>query len=107
MSSIKRVSLVLIVAAGIAACERGADTATLQRAPAAQPAARITPQMDAAAQTIGGERIRSVIAEIADDRYGGRLPGTEGDTLTRRYLAAELERIGFAPGGAGGSYEQP
>jgi Zn-dependent M28 family amino/carboxypeptidase len=106
MSSIKRVSLVLIAAAGIAACDRGADTAPQSAAPPAA-AGRITPQMDAAAQTINGERIRSVVAEIADDRYGGRLPGTEGDTLTRRYLAAELKRIGFAPGGAGGSYEQP
>ena len=47
------------------------------------------------------------MAELADDRYGGRLPGTEGDMLARAYLAAELARLGFAPGGDGGSYEQP
>ena len=62
--------------------------------------------MDAAAQTISADRMRGVIAEISDDRYGGRLPGTEGDTLARGYLAAELAKIGFAPGAAGGSYEQ-
>src|SRR5262245_60197162 len=103
MSSIKRISLVLIAAAGIAACERDSGTAS----PPAQPAGRITPQMETAAQAITSVRIRDVVAEISDDRYGGRLPGTQGDTLSRRYLAAELKRLGFAPGAADGSYEQP
>ncbi|HSC15952.1 MAG TPA: peptidase M28, partial [Gammaproteobacteria bacterium] len=89
------------------ACERDAGTGSQSAAPPAQPAARITPQMDTAAQTITGEKLRRVIAELSDDRYGGRLPGTEGDTLTRQYLAAELARIGFAPGAPEGGYEQP
>src|SRR5690349_7432920 len=107
MSSIKRIAWVVVAAASIAACERGSETASQGAAPPAQPAGRITAQMDAAARTINGERIRDVVAELSDDRYGGRLPGTEGDTLARRYLAAELAKLGFAPGGAGGSYEQP
>ena len=78
MWSIKRISLVLLAALGIAACDRDADTGA-QSAPPAQPASRITPQMESAAQTITGEKIRRVIAEIADDRYGGRLPGSDGD----------------------------
>ena len=107
MSSIKRVSLVLLAAVGIAACDRDADTGAQSAAPPAQPASRIAPQMESAAQTITGEKIRRVIAEISDDRYGGRLPGTEGDLLARRYIAAELQRIGFAPGSPDGGYEQP
>jgi hypothetical protein len=103
MSSIERISLALVAAACIAGCDRNASTPE-SAAPSA-PAA-ITPQAEAAAEVIVGERIRSVIAEIADDRYGGRLPGSEGDLNARRYLAAELERIGFAPG-PNGSYEQP
>src|SRR5262245_44124471 len=98
MSSIKRISLVVIAVVGIAACDRGADTSSPSAAPPAQAASRITPQMETAAQAITGEKIRRVIAEIADDRYGGRLPGSEGDALARRYIAAELQRIGFAPG---------
>jgi Zn-dependent M28 family amino/carboxypeptidase len=104
MSSIERISLALVAAACIAGCDRNASTPE-SAAPSA-PAATITPQAEAAAEVIVGERIRSVIAEIADDRYGGRLPGSEGDLNARRYLAAELERIGFAPG-PNGSYEQP
>src|SRR5688572_17218085 len=107
MWSIKRTSWVLAAVIGIVACERDAGTGSQSAAPPAQPAARITPQMDTAAQTITGEKLRRVIAELSDDRYGGRLPGTEGDTLTRQYLAAELARIGFAPGTPEGGYEQP
>jgi Zn-dependent M28 family amino/carboxypeptidase len=107
MWSIERISLLLIAAAGIAACERDAGPDSQSAAPAAQPASRITPQMEAAAATIDGEKLRRVIAELSDDRYGGRLPGTDGDTMTRQYLAAELGRIGFAPGTPDGGYEQP
>jgi Zn-dependent M28 family amino/carboxypeptidase len=106
MWSTRRISWVVIAAVGIAACERDAGTGSESAAPPAQPAPRITPQMDAAAQTITGEELRRVIAELSDDRYGGRLPGSEGDTLTRQFLAAELQRIGFAPGSPGGGYEQ-
>jgi PA domain len=107
MSSVKRIEWVLVMAAGLAACGRDAGTDSESASPPAQPAARVTPQMEAAAETIDGEKLRRVIAELSDDRYGGRLPGTEGDTLTRRYLAAELARIGFAPGSPDGGYEQP
>ena len=107
MSSIKRISLVLLTAVGLAACDRDADTGAQSAAPNAEAASRITPQMESAAQMITGEKIRRVIAEISDDRYGGRLPGSEGDMLARRYIAAELQRIGFAPGSPDGGYEQP
>ncbi len=105
--------MALVVASLVAGCERDAGTPTedATRAtgapsagvPAPQGAARITEQAEAAARLIDGEKIRRVVAEIADDRYGGRLPGTEGDQLTRAYLAAELARVGFASG-EGGSY---
>src|SRR6188508_1180979 len=107
MSSISRIAWVLVAAGGIAACERESGTVSQSTSSPAQPAGRIMAPMDAAAQTISADRIRGVIAEISDDRYGGRLPATEGDTLARRYLAAELAKVGFAPGAAGGSYEQP
>jgi Zn-dependent M28 family amino/carboxypeptidase len=62
---------------------------------------------DRAAATIGGEQIQAVIAEIADDRYEGRSPGSAGDTMARTYIAAQLERLGFEPGTADGGWEQP
>ena len=75
MSSIKRIEWVVVAALALAACGRDADTGAGSQAaaPPAEAASRITPQMEMAAQTINGEKIRRVIAEIADDRYGGRL----------------------------------
>jgi Zn-dependent M28 family amino/carboxypeptidase len=60
-----------------------------------------------AATTIEPGYIRDIIAELASDRYQGRGPGSDGDRLTLSFLADELDAIGFAPGGPGGSWEQP
>jgi Zn-dependent M28 family amino/carboxypeptidase len=94
-----------------APAELGAESAQPSPAPPpdATPAApsRVTPAAIAAANAITGEDIRAVVAEIADDRYMGRAPGSPGDKMTRAYLAKELAARGFEPGGAGGSWEQP
>jgi Zn-dependent M28 family amino/carboxypeptidase len=84
----------------------------LDAAPAASPPApaapsRIAPAAIEAAGVIAGNDIRRVVAEIADDRYAGRAPGTPGDKRARAYLAAELKALGFAPGAEDGGYEQP
>jgi hypothetical protein len=45
--------------------------------------------------------IRSHIEILASDRYGGRRPGTEGETLTAHYIATQLAAAGFSAGGEG------
>lgn len=45
--------------------------------------------------------LRPHIAELSSDRYGGRRPGTEGETLTAHYIATHLARAGFVAGGEG------
>lgn len=60
----------------------------------------------AAAAGIAAGDMRAVVAELADDAYGGREPGSEGDVKTREFLAQRLETLGYAPG-AEGSYQQP
>jgi hypothetical protein len=45
--------------------------------------------------------LRAHVAELASDRYGGRRPGTEGETLTAHYIASHLARAGFVAGGEG------
>src|SRR5688572_8350976 len=67
---------------------------------------RVTLTAVNAAERITGDEIRRVVAEIAGDDYGGRGPGSEGEIKTRAFLAAELAKLGFAPAGANGSYEQ-
>jgi len=79
-------------------------------APAAKPAVMPDPVPAAAqeaAKAITGDVLRQAVTEISDDRYEGRAPGTRGDVLARRWLASELGKIGFQPGGADGSWEQP
>jgi Zn-dependent M28 family amino/carboxypeptidase len=103
----------------LAGCQRetptelGPESAASEPGPppasAATPAApsRIPPAAIAAANAIGGDDIRGVVAEIADDRYMGRAPGSPGDKMTRAYLEKELAKRGFEPGADGGSWEQP
>jgi len=61
----------------------------------------------AAAAQIDEQLMRSVVLEIADDRYAGRGPGTDSDRMTREYLAEQLAELGFLPGAAGGQWDQP
>jgi Zn-dependent M28 family amino/carboxypeptidase len=101
----------------LAGCQRDTPTElgpqTAATPPPLAPAApvpapsRITAAAAAAATTIAADDIRRVVAEIADDRYGGRAPGSAGDKLTRAYLVRELQELGFEPGAADGSWEQP
>ena len=51
--------------------------------------------------------LRAPIRFLASDELEGRGPATRGDALARRYLAAELESLGYEPGGENGGWEQP
>ncbi len=63
--------------------------------------------IDAAATAIDEQTILGTVAEISSDAYRGRGPATEGDRMTRAWLAARLEEYGFEPGGPDGTWEQP
>jgi len=65
-----------------------------------------TEQEAAAANEITGENLHAVVAEIADDRYQGRGPGSEGDEMARQYLIQQMTALGLQPGGDSGSWEQ-
>ncbi len=65
----------------------------------------IPPAALTAAEAISAERIRTDVAELASDAYGGREPGTAGDAKARAYLASRLQALGYAPGAADG-YQQ-
>jgi Zn-dependent M28 family amino/carboxypeptidase len=101
-----------LAAAALAGCgprEPAPPAASAPAAPAAAGAAALALPVGAAQaqEAITADAIKNVVAEIADDRYAGRAPGTPGDRMTRSYLAAALDKLGFEPGGPGGGYEQP
>jgi Zn-dependent M28 family amino/carboxypeptidase len=54
----------------------------------------------AAAARISADEISGHLRFLADDLLEGRSPGTRGDELAARYLAAQLEAMGVAPGAA-------
>lgn len=54
----------------------------------------------------GGARWWSHVAELADDRYEGRLTGTPGYDRAATYVARQFEALGLKPAGTDG-YLQP
>jgi hypothetical protein len=50
--------------------------------------------------------LEAPIRFLASDALEGRGPATRGDTLARLYLAAELQSMGYLPGGDKGGWEQ-
>ena len=84
-----------VVFGGLLAGAAGADAGTF------------TDAAQKAAQSISGADMRAVVSEIAGDAYAGRGPGEPGDPRTRAWLAAELKKIGFAPGAEDGAWQQP
>ncbi len=55
---------------------------------------------------IRAEDIARRIEMLSSDAFGGRGPGSEGETLTIDYLIDEFKRMGLAPGGEGGAWTQ-
>ena len=51
-----------------------------------------------AAALIEGNKLRTVVAELAGDAYEGRGPGTQGDRKARAWMVARLASLGIAPG---------
>ncbi len=58
-------------------------------------------------QGASADRIRGDIVTLASDAYGGRAPGTRGDTLATRYVQEMMQAAGLTPGAADGGWRQP
>ncbi|MFN8941589.1 MAG: peptidase M28, partial [Acidobacteriota bacterium] len=54
-----------------------------------------------------GRRWWAHVERMASDELKGRDIGSEGYEVAARYVAAEYEKVGVAPGGSGSSYFQP
>jgi Zn-dependent M28 family amino/carboxypeptidase len=67
----------------------------------------LPPGVDEAKRVIKTQRIAGAVRFLADDLLEGRAPASRGDRLTRLYVAARLEALGYEPGGPDGGWEQP
>jgi Zn-dependent M28 family amino/carboxypeptidase len=56
---------------------------------------------------ISAERLSRDVQILASDPFGGRAPGTPGETRTIEWLIGELQAIGLEPGGPDGAWTQP
>jgi Zn-dependent M28 family amino/carboxypeptidase len=76
-------------------------------APASMPEPASMAGAQQAARLIDKGALEAPVRFLSDDLVEGRGPATRGDKLARLYLASQLEQMGYAPGGPGGSWEQP
>src|SRR5437667_11185910 len=63
-------------------------------------------QVAAASLAITEGAIRGHIRFLADDLLEGRGPGSRGDELAQRYIAAQYESLGFKAAAPGGGWFQ-
>ena len=60
---------------------------------------------------ITADLLHRQVAELSDDAFAGRLPGSPGDLAARRWIAEQMAAIGLEPAGdagpAGPTWEQP
>ena len=67
---------------------------------AAAPSTDIPANVDAVAKAeITASALRAPVRFLASDELEGRGPATRGDALARLYLSAQLETLGYQPGG--------
>src|SRR5262245_29704503 len=65
------------------------------------------PDRAPAYDTIRQEALKADLYFLASDDLQGRLTNTPGNRIAADWIASRFERMGLAPGGAGGSYFQP
>src|SRR5206468_4944189 len=66
-----------------------------------------SPAERAAANRITAAEISAHVRFLSDDQLEGRKPGQPGDELAIKYLASQLEAMGYRPAGDNGTFLQP
>jgi len=61
---------------------------------------------ESALTTIEARNLSAHVGKLASDEFGGRAPGTRGETLTVQYLAEQFAQSGLTPGNPDGTFFQ-
>jgi Zn-dependent M28 family amino/carboxypeptidase len=97
----KRLSLVGILVALVAACTSKSET------PAPQPQATAAVQVPLASMPkIDQQKILEHIKVLSSDEFEGRAPGTKGEELSVKYIQDQFKRLNLKPGNPDGTYVQ-
>src|SRR5207302_9498540 len=67
----------------------------------------LSPAERAASRRITANEISAHLRFLSDDQLEGRKPGSAGDELAIKYLASQLEAMGYQPAGDKGTFLQP
>ena len=105
---ILKVTAAAILATVLTACGAGdgGSNGTVDVTAPGQEPGTVNQVAEQAAKEIDEAYLRGIVAEISDDRYEGRGPGSPGDEAARAYLADQMAKIGLQPGAADGSWQQ-
>ncbi|MEO1085019.1 MAG: M28 family peptidase [Acidobacteriota bacterium] len=107
MQNLLKILLSLALLGAVVGCQPAADSDSAETPPAAVEPSKLLAAASSAAEAIDEATLRTHIATLSDDAMGGRAPGTEGDLMTRKYIAEQMAAVGLEPGGVGGTWEQP
>lgn len=100
--------LILLGASLASGCVFGSRAALAQQAAlAAESAGPAAAVQAAATAAITEAALRGHIRFLADDLLEGRGPGSRGDLLAQRYVAAQFEALGMQPAAPTGGWFQP
>src|SRR5437764_7341232 len=66
----------------------------------------LSPEERASSSRITANEISAHIRFLSDDQLEGRKPGSAGDELAIKYLASQLEAMGYQPAGDNGTFLQ-
>jgi Zn-dependent M28 family amino/carboxypeptidase len=72
----------------------------------AAPSVAAPPQLARAMKLLTAPELRADIRFLSDDLLEGRAPGTPGDELAMKYIAARFEALGLEPAGDNGTFIQ-
>src|SRR5688572_2301784 len=101
MALMKRLSLVCILVASVAACGGPSE------APPPQQQTAAAPQLPLASMPkIDQEKILEHVKVLSSDEFEGRAPGTKGEGLTVTYIQDQFKTLNLKPGNPDGTFVQ-
>src|SRR5438270_10798399 len=97
-------SLLSAVAVAVVVLLAAAAPKPAAKSPAAPSSVPVA--MQRALDAFSGDAMRAHVRYLSDDLLEGRGPGTRGDDLAMKYIAAQFEAYGLEPNGDHGTYYQ-
>jgi Zn-dependent M28 family amino/carboxypeptidase len=99
-------SLALLVAFACACAQTTEPTNQTSAQPSPAVAVGLPAELKPALDSITPDDIMRHIKTLSSDEFEGRGPGTNGETLSVKYITEQFQRIGLKPGNPDGTYVQ-